>query len=175
MPIHLEEIDVIPEVEGMDSAFIVPCNMCGAASVAEREGKPFLQFFRHFLKSAPFDQHINSLQSRLKAEGVDAQQFKCNIPHQWFMCMCTSGRRRKLEKLAEKHDAAIVLGCDSAVETVRKAARSTDCKVVPGMETTGIMNANLKLHWSGKLTFEDCEIVPLPGEGESEARPGIEQ
>jgi hypothetical protein len=172
MPIHLEDLDVVSEVQGMNSAFIVPCNMCGAASVAEREGKPFLQLFRHFLKSAPFDQHIKSMQSRLKEEGVEAQLFKCNIPHQWFLCMCTSGRRKQIEKLAKQHDAAIVLGCDSAVETVRKAAKATNCKVVPGMETTGIMNANMKLHWSGKLTFEECEIVPISRDGEEEAVPG---
>ena len=51
MPIHLNEIDVVPEVEGLGSALIVACNMCAGASLAMRENKPFLQFFRSLLKS----------------------------------------------------------------------------------------------------------------------------
>ena len=35
MPIHLDELDVISEVEGFGSALIVACNMCAGASLAE--------------------------------------------------------------------------------------------------------------------------------------------
>ena len=45
MPIHLNEIDVVSEVEGLDSALIVACNMCAGASLAMNENKPFIQFF----------------------------------------------------------------------------------------------------------------------------------
>lgn len=161
MPIHLEDLDVESEVAGLNSALILGCNMCGAVTVAVREGEPYLQLFRHFLKSPPFDRYIREMQSRLREKGVETEVLKSNIPHQWFLCICPSGRRRKLEKLAEKHDAAIVLGCDSAVETVRDAVKSTDCKVVQGMEVTGIMNAKPRIHLSGRVTFEDCDIVPI--------------
>jgi hypothetical protein len=161
MPIHFEDLDVVSEVKGLNSVLIVPCNMCAAATVADKEGKPFLQLFRHFLKSAPFDRYIKRLQSRLKEVGVHSELFRCDIPHQWFLCLCTPGRRRKLAKMAGKHDAAIVLGCDSAIKTVRDAAFSTKCRVVPGMETAGIMNTRPKLSWSGNLTFENSEVVPL--------------
>jgi len=163
MPIHFEDLDAVSDVKGLNSVLIVPCNMCAAATVADREGKPFLQPFRHFLKSAPFDRHIKRLRSRLKYEGVDSELFRCDIPHQWFLCLCTPGRRRKLAKMAGKHDAAIVLGCESAMKTVRDAAWSTNCRVVPGMETVGILNTRPKLSWTGNLTFESSEIVPLPG------------
>jgi hypothetical protein len=69
MPIHLNDLDVVSEVTGLSSALIVPCNMCPAVTVAVREEKPFLQFFSTFLKSAPFEQHIRALQSRLREKG----------------------------------------------------------------------------------------------------------
>ena len=43
MPIHLDDLDVISEVEELSSALIVPCNMCPAVTVAVREEKPFIE------------------------------------------------------------------------------------------------------------------------------------
>jgi len=161
MPIHLEDLDVVSEVAGLSSALIVPCNMCAAVTVAVREDKPFIQFFRSFLKSVPFEQHIRALQSRLRKKGVSTKVFKSNLPHQWFLCMWTSGRHKKLQKCAKQHEAVIVLGCDSATETVRDAVKSTDCKVIEGMEVAGIMNAKLRLNLPGNVSFEDCKIIPI--------------
>jgi hypothetical protein len=161
MPIHLKDLDVVSEVAGLRSALLVPCNMCAAASVAVREDEPFIQFFRHFFKSAPMERYLRTLQSRLGEAGVDADVFKCNLPHQWFLCMCPEGRRKKLENQARDYDAAIVLGCDSAVRTVRDAARSADCKVVRGMEVAGIMNTRPRFRLPGNLSFEGCRIMPI--------------
>ena len=66
MPIHFNDLDVVSEVAGLSSALIVPCYMCPAVTIAVREKEPFIQFFRHFLKSAPFEQYLTTLQSRLK-------------------------------------------------------------------------------------------------------------
>ena len=55
MPIHLEALDVVSEVEGTGSALIAACNMCAGASLAMGEDKPFLQFFGSLLKSPPLE------------------------------------------------------------------------------------------------------------------------
>jgi len=161
MPIHLDDVDTASEVAGSRSALIVPCNMCPAVTVAIKKNKPFIQLFKSFLKSVPFEQHIKALQSRLKEEGVSTEVFSSKPPHHWFMCMWTSGRRKKLQSHATRHDAVIVLGCNSATETVRDSVRSTDCKVVQGMEVAGVMNATLRLDLLGNVSFQDCKIVPL--------------
>ena len=44
--------------------------------------------------------------------------------------MWTSGRRKKLQEYARQYEAVIVIGCESATETVRDAVGSTDCKVI---------------------------------------------
>ncbi len=167
MPIHLDDLDVIPDVAGLRSALIVPCYMCPAVTVAVREGKPFLRLFRNFLRSAPFEQYIHTLQSRLEEKGVDTDVFESRLPHHWFLCMWSSSRRQKLENAAKRHDAVIVLGCGSATETVREAVGSTGCKVIDGMSVAGVMNAKLRLHVSGTVSFEDCRITSLTSQRDS--------
>jgi hypothetical protein len=59
------------------------------------------------------------------------------------------------------YDAAIVLGCDSATETVRELVVKNDCKVIQGMEVVGFMNAKMKFSLPCNISFEDCRIVPI--------------
>ena len=161
MPIHFNDRDVVSEVSGLSSALIVPCYMCPAVTVSVREKKPFIELFKSFLTSVPYDQYITTLRSRLEEHGVKTKVFKSAPSHEWFMCMWTSGKRSKLQKCSEKYDAVIVLGCDSAFETVREAVQSTGCKVIAGMEVAGIMNAQIRFHLPGNVSFDNCRIVPI--------------
>lgn len=161
MPIHLDDVDVISEISGHCSALIVPCYMCPAVTLAVRDQKPFLQLFSHFLKSQPFERYIKRLQSDLKEKGVTSSVFKSHFVHHWFLCMWTSGRRKKLKRQLEQYDNVIVLGCDSATETVRDLINRDDVKVIQGMEVTGFMNAKIRFHLPGDVSFEDCKIIPL--------------
>ena len=161
MPIHLNDLDVVSKVAGLSSALIVPCNFCPAVAVSMREEKPFIQFFRSLLKSVPFEHYIKALQSRLREKGVDAKVFNNNLPHQFVLCIWSDGRRNKLRKCAKQYEAMIVLGCDSATETVRDSVKSTDCKVIQGMEVVGFMNAKPKFHLPCNISFEDGKIIPI--------------
>ena len=66
MPIYLKDVDVIPKVAKFQSALIVLCRFCPAASLAMREDKPYIEFFRRFLKTESYEQVINKVQSRLE-------------------------------------------------------------------------------------------------------------
>ena len=158
MPFHFDDLDVVSEVSGLSSALIVPCYMCPAVTVAIRENKPFMQFF----KLAPFGAYIQRMRSALKEKGVRTTVFKSFLYHQWFMCIWTARRRKKLLDAVKGYDAVIVLGCESATDTVRACIQSTDCKVVEGMKTVGITNAQPRLRLPCRVYFQDCKIVPLP-------------
>lgn len=160
MPIHFEDLDVASDVAGLRSALIVPCNLCPAVTVATRENRPFMRFSRSPLKSPPFEDYLARLQSKLSERGVRTEVFRSNLYHQWFMCMWTSRRRKKLANAAKHHDAVIVLGCDSATETVRGAV-PPDVEVLEGMKVAGIMNGKMSLRGSGSLFFDDCRVVPI--------------
>jgi hypothetical protein len=77
--------------------------------------------------------------------------------------MWTAARREKLRKRASGHDAVIVLGCDSATQTVREAADASSCKVIEGMKVSGIVNAQLGFRFPGDIVFDSCRIVPISG------------
>lgn len=164
MPIHLHDLDVVSQAAGVNSALIVPCNLCPAVTVAVNQKQPFMKLFRSVLKSAPFEQYIKDLQSRLSDSGVTTKVFKSNIYHQWFLCMWTDRRRRKLQKQAEQHDAVIVLGCDTANETVRDAVEPTGARVIEGMQVAGLMNAKLSFQLPANISFKDCRIIPISQE-----------
>ena len=161
MPIHLNEIDVVPEVEGLDSALIVACNMCAGASLAMRDNKPFLQFFRSLLKSPPLERYIGRLKSQLSKKGVKTEKFKGGVIQQFFLCLWTLRQRNKLQDCAKNYEGVIVLGCDSAIKTVRDSLEGTECKVVKGMEVAGIMNTKPKFHLPCNISFEYSEVIPI--------------
>jgi len=163
MPIHFTDLDVVSQVEKGSSALIVPCTICPAATVAMREQRPFLQLFRSLFKSPPLERYIAALRARLADKGVRTQVFKSRPYHQWFLCMWTARRRKKLGRYAARHDALIVLGCDSATATVREAAKGSGCKVIEGMKMSGIMNAQLSVRLPANVSFENCRIVPISG------------
>lgn len=161
MPLHFEDLDVVSAAKDSKSALIVPCNMCPGATVADRENKPFLRLFKDFLKSAPFEKYISTLQDRLLEQGVRSKVFKSHLPHQWFLCMWTAARQKKLQKHARRYDTVVVLGCESATRTVRDSIGSANCKLIEGMETTGIMNTKLSMRFPCDICFKDSKVIPI--------------
>jgi hypothetical protein len=170
MPIHLNDLDVVSEVEGLSSVLIVPCYMCPAVTVAVRENKPFIQLFRSFLKSPPFEKYIRDLQSKLREKGVASKVFKSKFFHQWFLCMWTSGRGKSLQRYSKQFDALIVLGCDSATKTVLDLVNSTDIKVIQGMEISGITNAKPRFSLPCNISFEDSKVIDIIKQKKEEDR-----
>jgi hypothetical protein len=161
MPAHLEDRNIISEVEDLSSALIVACNMCAGASFAMKENRPFLQPFRSLLKSPPLERHVEKLQSQLNKKGLKTKWFRGGIIQQFFLCLWTKRQRRKFQECAKEYQTAIVLGCDSAFKTIRDSVRGTDCKVIEGTEFKGIMNTRTKVHFPLNVSFEKSTIVPV--------------
>jgi hypothetical protein len=161
MPVHLEELDVMPKVKGLNSTLIVACNMCAGASFAMKENRPFIQFFSNFLTSPPLARHITRLQSQLNKIGLKTKWFKDGIIQKFFLCLWTSRQRRKFRQYADKYDGVIVLGCDSAFKTIRDSVQGTDCKVIEGTKVRGIMNTKTKLHFPCNISFEGSKVATM--------------
>jgi len=162
MPIHLSDLDVIQSTSGLKSVLIVPCVMCPAVTVATRERKPFMRLLANPFVSAPFERHLKLLQERLQKQGVKSEVFKSRWYMNWFLCMWSERRRRKLQRRARDFEAVLVLGCDSGTATVSSAISSTDCKLIEGMEACGLTNAKLKIRWPADVSFEDAKTIPMP-------------
>ena len=176
MPFYLKDRDASSDTAGAESVLIVPCRFCPAASFAVREGMPYLEPFRAFLRTPAYESHIHALRSRLESEGVRTGVFDSKLPHQFVMCMWTARRREELARRAARYDALVVLGCDAAVETARSSTALSGCRVVPGMEVEGIMNVMPALHsplsiWlelSNVTRVDEKQAVASPGPGRKE-------
>lgn len=161
MPIHMRDVDLTPDLKGFTSILIVPCNLCPGVTVSVREGRPFMQVLRAPFRSAPFEEYLEELQGRLAEEGIRSEVFGSRMYHHWFMCMWTARRRRELEEKAKGFDAVIVLGCDSARETVLQALEALGLPVLEGMRVAGVMNAKLRFGFPDKIWFEECRVHPF--------------
>ena len=160
MPFYLKEVDVVPEVAKFQSALIVICRFCPAASLAVRNQQPYLEFFRRFLKTESWEQHVNNVRSRLEKEGVKTSVFKGNLLN-FIICMWTSGQRKKLLKRASEYEAVVVMGCEGAYESVCDIIKSTDCQVFLGMESEGVLNAIPKFHLPFNISLELSNVTPM--------------
>jgi hypothetical protein len=159
MPFYLKDRDISSDIGTVHSVLIVPCRFCPAASLAVREGKPYIELFRKFLRTPSYESYIQGLKSRLESEGIRTGVFDSKFPHQFVVCMWTSARRKELARQAAGYDALIVLGCDAAVETTRSCIKSNGCRIIPGMEVEGIMNVIPSLHFPFNIRLEVSSVT----------------
>lgn len=160
MPFYLKEVDVVPEVVKFQSALIVLCRFCPAASLALRKEQPYIEFFRSFLRTESYEQHINNMQSRLEKEGLKTSVFRGNLLN-FVICMWTSGKREKLLELAHQYEAVVVMGCEGAFENVCDIVKSADCQVFHGMESEGVLMAVPKFQWPFNISLELSSVTPV--------------
>lgn len=149
------------ELERFGSVLIVPCRFCPAASVAIRRNAPYFEFLKKFLKTASYEQYLETIQSDLEKIGVKTGIFKSYWPHQFVVCMWTSRRRKKLMKRASNYDAVVVTGCEAATQTVCDSVESTSCKVFQGMRSEGIMSIKPLYHFPCNISLELNRVTPL--------------
>jgi hypothetical protein len=161
MPFYLKERDISSDIAMIHSALIVPCRFCPAASFAVKERTPFIELFRKFVRTPSYESYIQVLKSRLQSQGIRTDVFDSKRPHQFVLCMWTSGRRNELARHAAGYDALIVLGCDAAVETARYCAKSTNIQVIPGMEAEGIMNVIPSFQFPFTIWLEVSSVAPV--------------
>ncbi len=160
MPFYLRDRDI--SLDGaIHSALIVPCRFCPAASLAVRERKPYLELLRRFLRTASYEAHVQELRSRLEGTGIRTDVFESRWPHHFVACMWTSRRRRALARRAAGYDAVIVLGCEAALDTVRRAVTKSGCRPVAAMEVEGIMNVTPVLRRPFDIWLEVNSVTPL--------------
>ena len=180
MPMYLKNMDVVPEVAKFQSALIVLCRFCPAASLAMREGKPYIELFRRFLNTESCEQRINNMQSLLEKKGLKTDVFKGSLfpmPLNFIICFWTSGQREKLLKHARQYEAIIVMGCEAAYESVCDILKSTDCRIFLGMESEGVFEAvpKFRLPFNISLKLSNVKPVTFPDiQSENKVNPLLE-
>jgi len=151
MPINLEPTDVSGDLEGVNSVLIVLCPVCPQFSLAMRRESPWIEFFKHGVKTGALEDLIKEIRDPLEKRGVRTGFFTMRVPLP-MMCLWTKGQRKRLLKRAENYEAVVVLGCDSAAFTAQQVLTSTGTRVIQAMRMVGITNATITHRFP--LTFE---------------------
>lgn len=158
MPLHLEPLDVSVELESYKSVLIVSCPVCPPVSLATDKGSPFIEFFKHGIKTDAYEGHIDEIRESLEQRGVRTGVFTSYVPCA-ATCLWTKGQRNRLLKRAKNFNAALVMGCESARYTVEETLKNTDCDVVLAMQLVGITNASLKFEFPLTVKLENLARV----------------
>ncbi len=158
MPLHLEPLDVIDDLAELSSVLIVSCPVCPPVSLAMQRGGPWIDFFRHGVKTEAFERHVQEFRDELEERGVRSAVYTPYVPSP-MMCVWTRGQRTRLRRRAEHHDAVVVMGCESARVSVERALIGTGCPVVLAMELTGLTNALAGFELPLTVHLDEKELV----------------
>ncbi len=153
MPIYLEPRDVTSDLKGFNSVLIVSCPVCPPMSMAMQTKKPFIDFFKHGIKTEVFEDYINSIREPLEQQSVHTDVYTTRAPSP-LMCLWTEGQCSRLLKRTKGHDAVLVVGCNSAIHVVKDILKDTDCKIFPAMKMKAIANATTKFQFPIKVKFD---------------------
>jgi hypothetical protein len=153
MPIYLEPRDVTADLEDFNSVLIVSCPICPPMSMAMQTKKPFIDLFKHGIKTEAFEDYIKSIEEPLKEHGIHTDVFTTRAPSP-MMCLWTEGQRSRLLKRARDYEAVLVVGCNSAIHVVKDILKGTDCKVFSSMQMKAIANATMKFQFPLKVIFD---------------------
>ncbi len=153
MPVKLTPRDVSAELEGFDSVLIASCPVCPPMCLAMQKQEPFIEFFRHGIKTGAFEDHIQSVRDALTERGVRTGVFSIHAPTP-MMCLWTEGQRARLLKRARDYDAVLIMACDSGTESATDALEDTDCRVIQSMDMDGVINAKTSIHFPMTIVME---------------------
>ena len=142
MPLHLQPLDLSDELQGYRSVLIVSCPVCPPASLASDNDSPFIDLFKHGIKTPAYEDFLKEFSESLEQHGIRTGLFTSYMPCP-TTCLWTSGQRNRLLKRAQDYDVVLVMGCESARYTVEEALKDTNCDVILAMQLVGITNASL--------------------------------
>ncbi len=167
MPINLQPVDVMTDLQDAESVLIVPCPICPQFSLAMQNDSPWLEMFKYGLKTGALEDHISELRESLESRGIRSDVFTMRMPLP-MMCLWTDGQRKRLAKRAQGYDTIIVLGCDSAAFTAEQVLGKKGCRVVQAMRMVGITNATVTRRFPLTFELEDASRVDVKQFGGSE-------
>lgn len=146
MPVNLTPKDVSADLAGFKSVLIASCPVCPPMCLAMQKEAPFIEFFRHGIKTEAFEEHLESIRDSLTQRGVRTGEFAIHTPTP-MMCLWTKGQRKRFLKRARDYEAALVMACDSGTVSAQDALKDTDCKVVQALEMDGVINATTTIRF----------------------------
>ena len=153
MPVNLTPRDVSADLTGFDSVLIASCPVCPPMCLAMQKKEPFIEFFKHGIKTSAFEDYIQSTRDSLEERGVRTGVYSIHVPTP-MMCLWTKKQRARLLRRAKDYEAVLILACDSGTESAKDALKETDCQVIQALEMDGVINATTSIHFPLTVVME---------------------
>ncbi len=153
MPVNLTTRDVSDDLAEFNSVLIASCPVCPPMCLAMQKEEPFIEFFKHGIKTPAFERHVQSIRDSLTRRGARTDAYSIHTPTP-MMCLWTRRQRERLLKNARDYEATLVMACDSGAESVKDALNGTDCKVIQAMEMKGVINATTTIRFPLTVRME---------------------
>lgn len=153
MPVKLTPRDVSSDLAGFDSVLIASCPVCPPMCLAMQNNEPFIEFFRHGIKTSAFEDHIQSIRDSLTERGARAGVFSIHTPTP-MMCLWTRRQRERLLKHARDYDAVLIMACDSGTESAKDALKDTNCQIIQALDMDGVINATTSIRFPLTVVME---------------------
>lgn len=156
MPVNLTPRDVSADLAEFNSVLIASCPVCPPMCLAMQKQAPFIEFFKHGIKTEAFEDHIQSIRDSLAERGVRTGAFAIHTPTP-MMCLWTQRQRERFLNRAKDYEAALILACDSGTVSAKDALKGTDCKVVQALDMDGVVNATTTIRFPLTVSMEPHE------------------
>ena len=153
MPVNLTPRDVSADLGEFDSVLIASCPVCPPMCLSMQKKEPFIEFFKHGIKTSAFEVYIQSTRDSLEERGVRTGVFSIHTPTP-MMCLWTKGQRARLLKQANDYEAVLILACDSGTESAKDALKDTNCQVIQALDMDGVINATTSIHFPLTVVME---------------------
>jgi hypothetical protein len=143
-----------------ESVLFVICEVCPKMCMSVKQNRPYVSLSRLFGKKDFFDEYIAGLQKNFADQEVQTGVFR-NQKLNSMMCLWPQKQRDMLSEYSKKFQAIAVIGCQSAVFTVKDSMKSRDIKIYPMMHVEGIANFKSRMEFPAlfKLKKPDGDYI----------------
>ncbi|MCU0849436.1 MAG: hypothetical protein MUD12_16255 [Spirochaetes bacterium] len=139
MPLYLEPMDIDDKFKNCGSVLFVSCDVCPKMCMSVKKNVPYMEPFRFGNRKDFFVEYIGGLRKSLERRGIKTGIFR-KPALKAMMCLWPGSLRDKLSKKSTGYDAVAVIGCDSAVFTVRDSITDPAVEIVQLMSVEGVAN-----------------------------------
>jgi hypothetical protein len=152
----MEPTPIDPSMYSSESVLFVICEVCPKMCMSVRQNRPYASLGRLFGKKDFFDEYITGLRNSFADQGLRTGVFK-NKKLNSMMCLWPQKQRDMLGEYSKKFQAIGVIGCQSAVFTVKDSVKSRNITIYPMMRAEGIANFKSKMGFPALFKLEKPE------------------
>ncbi len=156
MPIYMQPAPIDSSMYLSDSVLFVICEVCPKMCMSVEQNRPYFSLSRLFGKKDFFDDYIAGLRNSFEDQKLHTGVFR-NQKLNSMMCLWPQKQRDILSEYSKKFQTIAVIGCQSAVFTVKDSVRSRNIKIYPMMRVEGVANFKSRIKIPALFKLEKTE------------------